>query len=109
VKTFKDIRATFKFQNFSKESVHLRLFPFSLQGKPRAWLDSNTPGSITSWESLLSKFYNNVFPMSKVNEARKEISSLTQEEDERFSECWEHFRDLLIKCPPYGYEKWRLM
>jgi hypothetical protein len=58
VKKFKDICATFKFQNFSKESVHLRFFPFSLHDRARAWLDSNTPGSITSWESLLSKFYN---------------------------------------------------
>jgi hypothetical protein len=109
VKKFKDICATFKFQNFSEESVLLRLFPFSLHDRARAWLDSNTPGSITSWESLLSKFYNKFFPMSKVNEYRKEISSFTQEEDEKFSESWERFKDLLIKCPPHGYEKWRLV
>jgi hypothetical protein len=77
VKKFKDICATFKFQNFSKESVHLILFPFSLHDKAKAWLDSNTLGSITSWESLLSKFYNKFFPMLKVNEYRKEISSFT--------------------------------
>ena len=47
--------------------------------------------------------------MSRVNEARKEISSFTQEEEEKFSKCWERFKDLLIKCPPYGYEKWRLV
>jgi hypothetical protein len=67
IKTFKNICATFKFQTFSKESVHLRLFPFSLQGRARAWLDSNMPGSITSWESLLTKFYSKFFPMSVVN------------------------------------------
>jgi hypothetical protein len=109
VKKFKDICATFKFHNFSEESVHLRLFPFSLHDRARAWLDSNTPGSITSWESLLSKFYNKFFPMSRVNEYKKEISSFTQEEDEKFSESWERFKDLLIKCPPHGYEKWRLV
>ena len=47
--------------------------------------------------------------MSKVNEYRKEISSFTQEEDEKFSKRWERFKDLLIKCPPHGYEKWRLV
>jgi hypothetical protein len=47
--------------------------------------------------------------MSKVNEARKEISSFTQDEDEKFSECWARFKDLLMKCPPHGYEKWRLV
>jgi hypothetical protein len=84
VKKFKDICATFKFQNFSEESVHLRLFPFSLHDRAKAWLDSNM--YITSWENLLNKFYIKFFPMSKVNECRKEISSFTQEEDEKFSE-----------------------
>jgi hypothetical protein len=109
VKKFKEICATFKFQNFSEKSVLLRLFQFSLHDRARAWLDSNMPGSITSWESLLSKFYNKFFPMSKVNEYKKEISSFTQEEDEKFSESWERFKDLLIKCPPHGFEKWRLV
>ena len=109
VKTFKDICTTFKFQNFSKQSVNLKLFPFSLQGRAKAWLDSNTPKSITSWENVLTKFYSKFFPMSAVNECQKEISSFTQEEDEKFSETWEQFKDLLIKCPPHGYEKWRLM
>jgi hypothetical protein len=98
-----------QFQNFSKESVHLRLFPFSLHDRATEWLDSNAPGSITSWESLLSKFYNKFFPMSKVNEARKEISSFTQDEDEKFSNSWGQFKDLLIRCPPHGYEKWQLV
>jgi hypothetical protein len=88
VKKFKNICATTKFQKFSEESVYLRLFPFSLHDIATEWLDSNAPGSITSWEELLKQFYNKFFQMSKVNEARKEISSFTQDEDEKFSECW---------------------
>jgi hypothetical protein len=87
VKKFKNICATTKFQNFSEEAVHLRLFPFSLHDRAMEWLDSNAPGSITSWEELLKQFYNKFFPMYKVNEARKEISSFTQDKDEKFSEC----------------------
>ena len=26
-----------------------------------------------------------------------------------FSESWEQFKELLIKRPPHGYEKWRLV
>jgi hypothetical protein len=62
VKKFKNICVTTKFQNFPEESVHLRLFPFSLHYRATEWLDSNAPGSITSWECLLSKFYNKFFP-----------------------------------------------
>lgn len=58
---------------------------------------------------MLNKFYNKFFPMSKVNEYRKETSSFTQEEDEKFSESWERLQELLIRCPPHGYEKWRLV
>jgi hypothetical protein len=61
VKKFKNICATIKFQNFSKEAVHLRLFPFSLHDRAMEWLDSNAPRSITSWEELLKQFYNKFF------------------------------------------------
>jgi hypothetical protein len=101
VKKFRSITATTKFQNFSEESINLRLFPFSLHEKATEWLDSMAPGSITSWEELLKQFYNKFFPMSRVNEARKEISSFTQDEDEKFLECWARFKDLLMKCPPH--------
>jgi hypothetical protein len=87
VKKFRSITATTKFQNFSEESINLRLFPFSLHDRATEWLDSLAPGSITSWEELLKQFYHRFFPMSRVNEARKEISSFTQDEDEKFSEC----------------------
>jgi hypothetical protein len=99
VKKFKNICATTKFQNFSEEAVHLILFLFSFHDRAMEWLDSNALGSITSWEELLKQFYNKFFPMSRVNEARKEISSFTQYEDEKFFECWARFKDLLIKCP----------
>jgi hypothetical protein len=89
VKKFKNICATTKFQNFYEKLVCLRLFPFSLHDRAMVWLDSNALGFITSWESLLSKFYNKYFPMSRVNEAHKKISSFTQDKDEKFSECWE--------------------
>jgi hypothetical protein len=99
VKKFKDIYATFKFKIFSEESVHLRLFPFSLHDRAKVWLNSNMPGSITI----------NFSPCPKLMSVGKEISSFTQEEDEKFSESWERFQDMLIKCPPHGYEKWRLV
>jgi hypothetical protein len=77
VKKFKNICATTKFQNFSEEAVYLRLFPFSLHDRAMEWLDSNAHGSITSWEEFLKQFYNKFFLMSRVNEARREISSFT--------------------------------
>jgi hypothetical protein len=48
MKKFRNICATTKFQNFSKESVHLRLFPFSFHDRATVWLDFNALGFITS-------------------------------------------------------------
>jgi hypothetical protein len=50
VKKFRSITATTKFQNFSEESVNLRLFPFFLHDRATEWLDSVALSSITSWE-----------------------------------------------------------
>lgn len=81
MKTFLEMCDTFKFQNFSDESVRLRLFPFSIHGRAKAWLHSNMLGSITSWEISLSKFYKKFFPISRINEFYREISSFNQEEE----------------------------
>jgi hypothetical protein len=109
VKEFLERCNTFKFQNFSDESVRLRLFPFSLHVKTKAWLHSNLPESITSWEILLTKFYNKFFPISRINEFRRKISTFCQEEDEKFCDSWERFKELIMKCPPHGFETWRLI
>ena len=109
VKDFLEICSTFKFQNFSDESVKLRLFPFSLKDKSKAWLNSLPTGSITTWDQLYNKFLLKFFPMSKTDSLRREISEFFQKDNEEFYECWERFKDLLLKCPHHGFEKWRLV
>ena len=44
-----------------------------------------------------------------MNECRKEINSFNQEKDEKFFESCERFKELLIRCSPHGYDKWRLV
>jgi hypothetical protein len=48
VNVFLDVCNTFKFHNFSDQFVRLRLFPFSLHDRAKAWLKSLQAGSITS-------------------------------------------------------------
>nr|GEZ66289.1 reverse transcriptase domain-containing protein [Tanacetum cinerariifolium]GEZ66290.1 reverse transcriptase domain-containing protein [Tanacetum cinerariifolium] len=42
--------------------IKLLLFPFSLEGEARIWLDKEPPRSILTWEDLVSKFINQFFP-----------------------------------------------
>ncbi|KAL6524311.1 hypothetical protein OROGR_016745 [Orobanche gracilis] len=109
VKEFLDICSTFRFQNFSDESVKLRLFPFSLKDKAKFWLNSLQAKTITSWDQLVNKFLAKFFPMSKTDSLRREISEFFQKENEEFYECWERFNDLILKCPHHGFEIWRLV
>ncbi|KAL5559991.1 hypothetical protein UlMin_036202 [Ulmus minor] len=52
VKEFLEICSTFRFQKFSDESVRLRLFPFSLKDKAKAWLNTLPARTITNWDQL---------------------------------------------------------
>lgn len=65
VKDFLEICYIFRFQKFSDESVRHRPFAFSLKEKAKAWLNSNVPRSIISWEILVTKFLNNFFSYVK--------------------------------------------
>ncbi|KAL3524793.1 hypothetical protein ACH5RR_013165 [Cinchona calisaya] len=97
VKDFLEICTTFKFQIFFDESTRLRLFPFSLKDKAKAWLNSLLARYIITWEDLVSKFLSKFFPMSKTNALRREIVDFTQKEHEKIYESWERFKRLAFK------------
>nr|GEW62474.1 hypothetical protein [Tanacetum cinerariifolium] len=86
-------------------TVKLLLFPFSMEGEARIWLDKEPPQSILTWEDLVSKFINQFFPPSKTTYLRKEITNFLQKSNETFNEAWERFKDLLHQCPHYGFSE----
>nr|GEY90455.1 hypothetical protein [Tanacetum cinerariifolium] len=76
-------------------TVKLLLFPFSLEGEARIWLDKEPPRSILTWKDLVSKFINQFFPPSRTTYLRNEIINFLQKPNETFNEAWERFEDLL--------------
>ncbi|GJR50346.1 reverse transcriptase domain-containing protein [Tanacetum coccineum] len=84
-----------KFPNVPSTSVKLMLFPFSLEGAARIWLEKEPPRSIQTWDDLVSKFINKFFPPSKTTNLRNEITRFQQRFDETFYEAWDRFNDLL--------------
>ncbi|GJX14271.1 reverse transcriptase domain-containing protein [Tanacetum coccineum] len=84
-------------------SFKLLLFPFSLDGVAKTWLDKEPPNSILTWDDLVSKFINFFFPPSKTTNLRNEITNFRQIAQESFSEAWERFKELLWKCPHHGF------
>ncbi|GJU77084.1 reverse transcriptase domain-containing protein [Tanacetum coccineum] len=86
-------------------SVKLMLFPFSLEEAARIWLDKEPPRSILTWDDLVSKFINKLFPHSKTTNLRNEITRFQQRFDESFYEAWDRFNDLLKACPHHGFSE----
>ncbi|GJS67857.1 reverse transcriptase domain-containing protein [Tanacetum coccineum] len=92
-----------KYKDMPEESIKLMLFPFSIDGPARIWLDKEPPRSILTWDDLVSKFINHFFPPSKTTNLQNEISNFNQKFEETFSEAWDRFKDLLRACPHHGF------
>ncbi|GJT86583.1 reverse transcriptase domain-containing protein [Tanacetum coccineum] len=92
---FNKVTSTFRHPEVPNTSVKLLLFPFSLDGEARDWLDKEPPRSILTWDDLVSKFINQYFPPSKTTYYRNEIITFYQKPNEAFNEAWERFKGLL--------------
>ncbi|KAK8548182.1 hypothetical protein V6N12_061100 [Hibiscus sabdariffa] len=87
LKSFMEIRNSFKIHGISNDVLKLKLFPYSLRDKAKEWLNNLPPGSFKSWtklcRSFLAKFnYNNL-----TNKLHSEITSFMQEDDEAMHEA----------------------
>nr|GEZ09737.1 reverse transcriptase domain-containing protein [Tanacetum cinerariifolium] len=97
------ITSTIKYKDVPNSAIKLMLFPFSLTGAARRWLEKEPPRSILTWEDLVSKFINEFFPLSRMTNLRNEISNFQQRFDESFHEVWDRYTDLLCACPHHGF------
>ncbi|GJX79731.1 reverse transcriptase domain-containing protein [Tanacetum coccineum] len=105
IRYFNKITSTMKFLNFPSTSVKLMLFPFSLEGAARIWLEKEPPRSIQTWDDLVLKFINKFFPPSKTTNLRNEFTRFQQRFDETFYEAWDRFNELLWACPHHGFSE----
>nr|GEX01987.1 reverse transcriptase domain-containing protein [Tanacetum cinerariifolium] len=105
IRYFNKITSTMRAPNVPSSSIKLMLFPFSLEGAARIWLEKEAPRSILTWEDLVSKFINQFFPPSKTTNLRNEITRFKKRFDESFYEAWERFNDLLRACPHHGFSE----
>nr|GEW15338.1 reverse transcriptase domain-containing protein [Tanacetum cinerariifolium] len=100
---FNKVTSTFRHPEVPNTTIKLLLFPFSLEGEARIWLDKEPPRSILTWEDLVSKFINQFFPPSKTMYLRNEITNFIQKPNETFNEACERFKDLLRQCPHHSF------
>ena len=109
LREFDEVIATLHYDNVSDDLVRLKLFPFSLKEKAKFWLHSLRPRTIGTWQEMTKEFLKKFFPIHKTNTLKRDIMNFSQKENETFFQCWERFKELLLACPPHGYETWRLI
>ncbi|KAK1439692.1 hypothetical protein QVD17_05512 [Tagetes erecta] len=105
--SFLEICATFKINGASDDAIRLRLFPFSLRDRAKAWLVSLPSGSITSWTQMAEKFLEKYFPAEKTSKLRARLHAFEQDDGESIHDAWERFKDLARKVPHHGLELWK--
>src|ERR1044072_9500143 len=93
---------TVKANGVNPEAIRLRLFPFSLRDRARAWLQSLPSNSITTWDELKKVFLARYFPPSKTAMLRANINGFRQKYNESIFEAWERYKDMLRLCPHHG-------
>ena len=91
-KLFLEVSDVFKIVGATQDALRLRLFPYSLRDRARAWLNSLPPDSITTWNELADKFLMKYFPLIKSAKLRNEITSFCQLEDKSLYEAWENIQ-----------------
>ncbi|KAI8535523.1 hypothetical protein RHMOL_Rhmol10G0180600 [Rhododendron molle] len=106
---FVEKSSTVKIQNFSDDTLKLKLFLFSLKDRAKDWLNSLATGSITTWAQLQQEFLTKYFPIGMTIMYRQAITSFSQVGGEQFHDTWERLRQLTRKCPHHEVPKWQLV
>ncbi|XP_070022298.1 uncharacterized protein [Nicotiana sylvestris] len=84
IQNFLEITDTYNYLNFSKDYVILTLFPFSLIGEAKEWLNKDPANSIHTWDDLI---------------LRSQILGFEQRAGETLRQAWERYKKMLRDCP----------
>ncbi|GJZ61805.1 hypothetical protein Tco_0617942 [Tanacetum coccineum] len=96
-----DIVSLFNIPGVSHDVVMFRVFPITLNGAAKRWMDILPSGTVDSWDLLKKAFIQRYCPPSKTAKQLKEIRNFKQEGDETLYQAWERYNDLLYKCPTH--------
>ncbi|GKA74940.1 hypothetical protein Tco_0781318 [Tanacetum coccineum] len=91
----------FNIPGVTKDAVMLRVFPFTLTGAAKRWVDRLAPRTISTWDLLKKAFIQRYCPPSVTAKQLEDIHNFKQEGDESLYQAWERYNDLLYKCPTH--------
>ncbi|GJR22110.1 putative reverse transcriptase domain-containing protein [Tanacetum coccineum] len=79
----------FNILGVSKDAVMLRVFPFTLTGATKRYVNRLVPGTINTWDLLKKAFIQRYCPPSMTAKQLEDIHNFKQEGDESLYQAWE--------------------
>nr|GEU35886.1 hypothetical protein [Tanacetum cinerariifolium] len=84
-----DIVGLINIPGVTHDAVMLRVFPITLTGAAKRWVDRLTPGTINTWDLLKKSFIQRYCPSSKTIKQLKDIHNFKQEGEQTLYHAWE--------------------
>ncbi|GKC37944.1 reverse transcriptase domain-containing protein [Tanacetum coccineum] len=85
----------FKYRDTENEVVCLMMFPISLTGEAKTWLDELNEGTIETWDKLRTAFISRFFPPALFDRLLGEIRGFSQHENESLTNAWLRMKEML--------------
>ncbi|GJX94828.1 reverse transcriptase domain-containing protein [Tanacetum coccineum] len=95
----------FKYKDTEIEAVRLMMFPLSLTGEAKTWLDELNEGTIEMWVELRTAFISRFFPPSLFDRLLGEIRAFSQHENESITDAWLRMMEMLRNCHGHNLSK----
>ncbi|GJY54995.1 reverse transcriptase domain-containing protein [Tanacetum coccineum] len=94
----------FKYKDTKNEVVCLMMFPLSLTGEAKTWLDELNEGIIEMWDELQNAFISQFFPLALFYRLLGDIRVFSQCENESLTDAWLLGAIFLYKTPNQAYQ-----
>nr|GEU81922.1 reverse transcriptase domain-containing protein [Tanacetum cinerariifolium] len=95
----------FKYRDTENEVVRLMMFPLSLTGEAKTWLDELNKGTIETWDELRTAFISRFFPLALFDRLLKEIRAFSQQENESLTDAWLCIKEMPRNCHGHNMSK----
>ena len=87
IKEFEEVCNTFKECTTTIDLMRLKLFLFTLKDKAKIWLNSLRPRTIQNKTEMQAKFLKKFFSTHRTNSLKRQISTFSTIENEKFFAC----------------------
>ncbi|GKC38351.1 reverse transcriptase domain-containing protein [Tanacetum coccineum] len=95
----------FKYRDTKNEAVRLMMFPLSLTGGAKTWLDELNEGTIKTCDELRTAFISRFFPPALFDRLLREIRAFSQHENKSLTDAWLRMKEMLRNCHGHNLSK----